>query len=168
MNRIIFILLILFFYLDFSFLPNLFHGHWHTPYFLITFLMVLIIKRDFQKNIWVFLGGTYLLSIALGISWWLVILAWLIVWAMVYFLKAVFLEDNLSPWQANLIFVIIVVVYFLSLLLIDKFALAGQYYFEHWFDWLLYLGNLLIFFNFNLYLFNRHESKKKKNSKPGN
>ncbi len=162
MNKIIFILLILFFYLDFSFLPNVFHGHWYASYFLITFLMALLIKQNFRKNIWIFLGGTYLLSIAMGLFWWAIILVWLIIWIIIYFLKAIFLEENLSSWQANLLFLIIIAIYFLSLFLIGKFVFANHYYFEHWFDWLLYLGYLLIFFNFNLYLFNKISKYKTK------
>ncbi len=155
-KRYIFLFLFISFFLDFSFLPNLFSGHWKFPYFLTSFLVVLLIKNNFQKSILIIFGGTYLLSIVMGISWWLLFLIWLGIVGLISFFKFVFLEDMITTWQANLIFFIISVIYFIGIITINKFFVHQGHHFNHWFDWIFYFLLLAIFFNFNLWLENKY------------
>ncbi len=154
-KRYIFLFLFLFFFLDFAFLPNLFTGHWRFPYFLASFLVLLLIKRNFRKNILVLFVTTYLLTIVTGISWWLMVLIWLGIVGLILFLKAIFLEKNVSFRQANLIFLIIMTIYFTGIIIINKFFIASSPYFTYWFDWIFYFLLLMLFFNFNLWLENK-------------
>lgn len=151
-KRYIFLFLFISFFLDFSFLPNLFSGHWKFPYFLTSFLMALLIKNNFQKSILIIFGGTYLLSIVMGISWWLMFMIWLGIVGFIVFLKTVFLEKDVSLRQANLIFVIITTIYFGVVMIINKFFIINSYYFNYWFDWVFYFLLLMLFFNLNLWL----------------
>ena len=151
-KRYIFLFLFISFFLDFSFLSNLFGGHWKFPYFLTSFLVALLIKNNFQKSILIIFGGTYLLSIVMGISWWLLFLIWLGIVGLISFFKFVFLEDMITTWQANLIFLIISVICFIGIIIINKFFVHQNYYFNHWFDWAFHFLLLMLFFNFNLWL----------------
>ncbi len=151
-KRYIFLFLFISFFLDFSFLSNLFGGHWKFPYFLTSFLVALLIKNNFQKSILIIFGGTYLLSIVMGISWWLMFMIWLGIVGLITFLKTVFLEEDISFRQANLIFVIITTTYFGVVMIINKFFIINSYYFNYWFDWVFYFLLMMLFFNFNLWL----------------
>ncbi len=151
-KRYIFLFLFLFFFLDFAFLPNLLTGHWRFPYFLTSFLVVLLIKRNFRENVLILFVTTYLLTIITGISWWLMIVIWLGIVGLILFLKTIFLEKRVSSRQANLIFLIITAVYFGGIMMINKFFITSSPYFANWFDWILYFLLLASFFNFNLWL----------------
>ena len=151
-KRYIFLFLFLFFFLDFAFLPNLLTGHWRFPYFLTSFLVVLLIKRSFRENVLILFVTTYLLTIVTGISWWLMIVIWLGIVGLILFLKTIFLEKCVSSRQANLIFLIITAVYFGGIMMINKFFITSPPYFAHWFNWILYFLLLMLFFNFNLWL----------------
>ncbi len=153
-KRYIFLLLFIFFFLDFSFLSNLFIGRWRFPYFQVSFLVLLLIKRTFRENILILFVATYLLSIITGISWWLMFIIWLGVVGFIVFLKTVFLEKDVSLRQANLIFAIITTIYFGVVMIINKFFIINSYYFNYWFDWVFYFLLMMLFFNFNLRLVN--------------
>lgn len=155
MNKIIFLLFIASFFLDFSFIPSLLGSGLSWPYFTLSLLIgTFLFSRNIQKDsVWGFLA-IFSLNILLPFNFFGYVLIIVIIWGVIYFLKNIFFNEDLGCLKSNFSFII-------NFVLFGGLFFTGQYIQAkiteevsfNWEDvnWAMFVAKLLIgIFIYNL------------------
>lgn len=106
MKKIILILLIFSFFLDFSFLPIINKVYLGNACLLISFMILLLTERSFLENIlWIILTS-FFINIISPFYFGAYLIIWLLVAGIVYFIKVIFIDENLNIVKRNIIFIL--------------------------------------------------------------
>jgi hypothetical protein len=121
MNKIIFLLFIIFFFLDFSFVSSLLGSGLSWPYFTLSLLIATFLfgKNMQMDSIWGILA-ILSLNILLPFNLFGYILIVIIIWGCIYFLKNIFFSEDLSYLKSNFSFII-------NFILFGGVFFTGQY-----------------------------------------
>jgi len=104
-NKIILLLFIGSFFLDFSFISVLFGSSLSWPYFTLSLLIsIFLLNKNKQKNIvWIVLG-VFLLNILLPLNIFAYILIIITVWSVIYIFENIFFNEEHNYFKNNFIF----------------------------------------------------------------
>ena len=164
MNKTIFkiinLLFIAFFFLDFSFLPNLLRYSLLWPYFTFSLIIfIFIFQVKFLWNIYFIFLTALFLTILLPLSFIWEVLLLLVILAEIYLLRMLIFDDRINFFRVNFNYLI---AYFLfnSLFFLEYNLLAKltnkEYFLMKEINWKLFIVKLfigLIIFNFIYRLF---------------
>ena len=112
MKKILFILFILFFYLDFSFVPGLLGAKLNWSYFIFSLVLLLFILRTgfWESIIWGIFSLLFL-NILMPFSFLGYGLILVIIWMGVYFIRTIFFDDELNLLRINIYFILFFVLF---------------------------------------------------------
>ena len=121
MNKIIFLLFIAAFFLDFSFIPNLFGSELSWPYAVLSLLIaIFLVNKNTQKNIGWGILAALALNILLPLNFFGYVVIVTIIWGVIYFLENVFFNEGQSYLKSNFSFII-------NFVLFGALFFIGQY-----------------------------------------
>jgi len=104
MKKAILILFIIFFFLDFSFLPIINKTYLGGACLLTVLLISLFIETVSWQNFFWIIMISFLLNIISPFYFGIYLIVWLIVAGIVYFIKMIFVDENLNILKRNIIF----------------------------------------------------------------
>jgi len=120
-NKIILLLFIISFFLDFSFVPSLLGSGLSWPYFTLSLLVaVFLISRDMQRAAGWGILAIFLLNVLLPFNLFGYALIILTIWRVIYFLRNVFFNEDLDYLKSNFTFIV-------NFILFGGLFFIGQY-----------------------------------------
>ncbi len=121
MNKIVFLLFIVAFFLDFSFIPNFLGSELGWPYMVLSLLIaIFLFNKNTQKNIGWGILAALALNILLPLNFFGYILIVIIIWGAIYFLENIFFNEGQSYLKSNFTFII-------NFVLFGVLFFVGQY-----------------------------------------
>ncbi len=112
MNKIKLLIFIVIFFLDFSFLPNLFGSRLGWPYFTLAVLTILFLQ---SKNRQEDMGGGVLAVVMFNMlipfnifGYGLIVL---VIWAVMYYLKSIFFNEEPGYLKRNFSFILVFIIF---------------------------------------------------------
>jgi len=154
-NRDIFILFVLVFFLDFSFLSIISNAYLGKACLTTALILSLIIKQNFWKNIFWIVLGAFFLNVLSPFYFIVYLTVLLFVAGIVYFIKIIFVDENLNIRAENIILVLTFFIYNILLqltyTLLSKNISFKNILYTHNTSWEIILTRLIIvivFYNF--------------------
>jgi hypothetical protein len=106
MKKVILILLIFYFFLDFSFLPTINKSYLGGACLLTSFLILLLTERTFLENIFWIILTAFFINIISPFYFSVYLIIWLMIIGIIYFIKMIFIDENLNIFKRNIIFIL--------------------------------------------------------------